>query len=121
MSPRTASACGGPIDDLLDPVLFRSLCDPTRAKLLACLIKCARPCTVSEIAECCVVDLSVVSRHLKVLESAGVLSSSRRGREVSYAVQYGELCRSLRDLADAIDGYRPRSAGRKKGACCDIR
>ncbi len=121
MSPRQASTCGGPIDDLLDPVLFKSLCDPTRARLLACLIKCSRACTVSEVAECCSVDLSVVSRHLKLLEHAGVLESVKCGRQVSYVVCYRDLCATLRTLAKAIDAYRPRKSaatiGGRRDAC----
>ena len=73
MTPRRAANCCGPIDDLLDPELFRALGDPTRLLLLACLAKCGRACSVTEIAECCSVDLSVVSRHLALLERAKVL------------------------------------------------
>jgi ArsR family transcriptional regulator len=103
---------------LLDPVLFRALCDPTRVKLLACLVKCGRPCGVGEVAECCSVDLSVVSRHLRTLEAAGVLASKKAGRTVSYEVRWEPLCGVLRDLADAIarSGPSPRSAA-CKGAC----
>jgi ArsR family transcriptional regulator len=102
-TPRHAAARCGPIDELLDPALFKALCDPTRARLLACLAKCARPCTVSELGECCSVDLSVVSRHLHVLRRAGVLDAQRDGREVRYAVRSDDLCRSLRGLADALE------------------
>jgi ArsR family transcriptional regulator len=107
MSPRQALACCGPIDDLLDPVLFGALSDPTRARLLGCLAKCGRMCSVSEIAECCSVDFSVVSRHLQVLERASVLESSKEGRAVLYSVRYGHLSRTLRDLASAIEKCRP--------------
>lgn len=111
-TPAQAAACCSPVDDLLDPELFRSLCDPTRAKLLACLIKCSRPCAVGEIAECCSVDLSVVSRHLRLLERAGVLESSKKGRSVTYAVRFEHLCRLLRELADAVEFSASR------GSCC---
>ncbi len=103
MTPKQAARCCGPVDDLLDPDLFKALCDPTRVKLLACLAKCGRPCAVSEVAGCCSVDLSVVSRHLSQLEDAGILTSSKSGRTVSYAVCYEKLCGTLRELADAIE------------------
>lgn len=117
-SPAEASACCGPIDDLLDPALFKALCDPTRAKFLACLVKCGRPCGVGEVAACCSVDLSVVSRHLRTLEAAGVLASVKSGRTVSYEVRWESLSGLLRDLADAIarSGPSPRSAP-CQGAC----
>lgn len=117
-SPAEASACCGPIDDLLDPALFKALCDPTRAKLLACLVKCGRPCSVGEVAACCSVDLSVVSRHLRTLEAAGVLTSVKSGRMVSYEVRWEPLSGVLRDLADAIAGCGPSTRCVPcKGAC----
>ena len=119
MTPKQAAKCCGPVDELLDPELFKSLCDPTRLKLLACLAKCGRPCSVTEVAECCSVDLSVVSRHLSMLEKAGVLDSAKEGRTVFYAVRYRQLSQTLRALADAIEGCCPEGrAGARKGECC---
>lgn len=116
-TPLQAAACCGPIDRLLDPDLFKALCDPTRAGLLACIAKCGRPCSVSEVAACCAVDTSVVSRHLATLEKAGVLSSERDGRVVRYAVRYQELSKTLRALADAIDECCPCGEP-EEGGCC---
>ena len=121
-TPKLASTCCGPIDDLLDPELFKALCDPTRARLVGCIAKCARGCTVSEVAECCSVDLSVVSRHLQLLERAGVLESSKKGRTVSYAVKYASLCRTLRGLADALEHCCPAdTCAAGAGGCCATR
>lgn len=120
-TPSQAAACCGPIDRLLNPDLFKALCDPTRVGLLACIAKCGRGCSVSEVAACCSVDTSVVSRHLATLEKAGVLTSERDGRVVRYAVRYQELSGTLRALADAIDGCCPDGcpAGEPdQGGCC---
>ncbi|MBX3316548.1 MAG: helix-turn-helix transcriptional regulator [Phycisphaeraceae bacterium] len=118
-SPKQAASRRGAIDALLDPELFKALCDPTRVLLLGCLAKCGRACTVSEVAACCSVDLSVVSRHLQQLERAGVLRSSKEGRTVFYAVRYDELSKTLRDLADAIHACCPEGvAGSSGGGCC---
>lgn len=106
-SPKQAANCCGVLDDLLRPELFKALCDPTRARLVGCLVKCGRPCSVGEVAECCDVDLSVVSRHLKQLAGAGVLTQTRCGRVVSYAVRFSEVCNMLRALADAIEEHQP--------------
>lgn len=111
-TPAAAAACCGPIDELLKPELFKALCDPTRAGLVACIAKCGRGCSVSEVAACCAVDTSVVSRHLATLEKAGVLISEREGRVVRYAVRYQELSKTLRALADAIDGCCPEHESR---------
>lgn len=114
VTPKQAAKCCSPVDDLLDPDLFKALCDPTRVKLLACLAKCGRPCSVSEVADCCSVDLSVVSRHLSQLESVGILESSKSGRTVSYAVCYEKLCNTLRELADAIEACCPELVAANK-------
>ena len=122
MTPKQASACCGPIDELLDPELFKSFCDPTRTRLLACLIKCGRPYSVTEVAACCSVDFSVVSRHLQMLERAGILESTKAGRTVSYAVRYRHLCRTLRELANAIEQCGPADqAVACAGGCCEKR
>ena len=71
-----------------DPDVFKALSDPTRLRLLACLAKCGRACSVGEVAECCAVDLSVVSHHLSALADAGVVESSKEGRSVSYRVRF---------------------------------
>ncbi len=117
-NPKQAAACCGPLDSLLDPALFKALCDPTRASLLACIAKCGRACSVGEVAECCSVDFSVVSRHLTMLAQAGLLESEKKGRTVSYSVRYADLARSLRSLADAIDDCRPRDGSANPGGCC---
>ena len=119
MTPKQAAKCCGPVDELLDPELFKALCDPTRLKLLACLAKCGRPCSVTEVAECCSVDLSVVSRHLAMLERAGVVEAAKQGRTVFYAVCYEHLSQTLRALAGAIEACCPDTkTGARKGECC---
>lgn len=117
-SPKQAARRRGAIDRAMDPGLFRALSDPTRVGLLACIAKCGRGCSVGEVAECCDVDLSVVSRHLKQLERAGALASAKDGRTVRYRVRYAELAAGLRALADAIDACCPDGACGEDG-CCD--
>lgn len=102
-SPKAAASLLGEIDELLAVKLFRALSDPTRNKLLACLAKCGRPCTVSEVAECCHVDLSVVSRHLSILGAADILESFKEGRTVFYVVKYEAVTSLLRNLAQAFE------------------
>lgn len=115
-TPRQAAACSGPIDALLDPELFKAIGDTTRARLLGCMIKCGRPCGVGEVAECCSVDLSVVSRHLRLLERSGWLESTKKGREVRYAVRCAALCATLRRLADELESCC--GVGSSQGGCC---
>lgn len=106
-NPALASRTTGPLDALLDPALFAALSDPTRLRLVACIAKCGRGCTVGETAACCAVDLSVVSRHLALLARAGILTAAREGRVVRYIVRYDALATLFRSLADALDHCRP--------------
>lgn len=105
---RARSRRGGPdLRVILTPALFKALGDPNRVTLLARLARCRRPCSVSEMAECCPVDLSVVSRHLAQLRDAGAVCAQKRGKEVHYSVRYKELTAALRAMADAIEACRP--------------
>ena len=102
----TDESCGG-IEAFLEPKLFKALCDPTRVAVLSRLTELTEESTVSQVAACCTVDLSVVSRHLSVLREAGIVESEKRGKEVFYRVRYQDLSGSLRKLADAIDACCP--------------
>ncbi len=93
--------------DLLSPKLFKALSAPSRIHLLLQLADCGRPCTVSELADCLQVDVSVVSRHLAALREADILSVEKRGKHVYYSVRYGQVAQTLRGLADAIDACCP--------------
>lgn len=92
--------------------LFRALCDPTRAEVLRRLAGAHRPQTVTEIAHCCGVHISGVSRHLAVLRRAGVVHAVREGRQVRYQLDCENVARTLRGLADALDACR--------AACCEV-
>ncbi|HUU83726.1 MAG TPA: metalloregulator ArsR/SmtB family transcription factor [Phycisphaerae bacterium] len=89
---------------MLDARFFKALCDPNRIALLRRLAECGRPCTVTEMSECCPACVSVVSRHLAMLKEAGILTAEKRGKEVYYSVRSPDLATRLRDMADAIEG-----------------
>ena len=91
----------------MQPAFFKALSDPNRIGILTRLTECCGACTVSEIAECCPVDVSVVSRHLAMLRDAGILEARKAGKEVHYSVRYSALADSLRQIADAIDACCP--------------
>ena len=100
-------ACGDALEAALDPGLFKALADPNRVILIARLGEQAGTTTVTEAAECCPVDVSVVSRHLSILRDAGVVTAQKEGRQVKYRVEHTALAQRLRDLADAIEGCCP--------------
>jgi DNA-binding transcriptional ArsR family regulator len=85
--------------DELDSI-FGALADPTRRAILARLT--AGEATVTELAEPFDMSLPAVSKHLKVLEKAGLIA---RGREAQW-----RPCRleanPLKEVADWLEGYR---------------
>lgn len=102
-----SSECAAALERHLEPSLFKALCDPSRLVLLTRLATCGGSMSVSEASDCCGVHVSGTSRHLKMLEQAGVLRAARRGREVRYELEAAHLVAALRGLADAIE------------ACCE--
>lgn len=103
----TPEGCCPELGELLEPDFFRALAAPSRIALVARLAELGRPSTVSEIAACCPVDLSVVSRHLKVLRRAGILEAARSGREVHYSIRHAALAGWLRLLAESVEACCP--------------
>jgi ArsR family transcriptional regulator len=97
---------------VLDDRLFKALGDETRLHILVCLSACREPQSVKEIAACCSVDMSVVSRHLKRLQDAGVLEVRRDGKFVRYGIRHADLAERLRSLAGAIECCAREAAGR---------
>lgn len=106
-SAKGSASCCAAIEEIFATRLFKILADVNRIAILGSLARAGSPVRVSEIAPCCAVDLSVVSRHLKALRDVGVVDSERRGREVYYRVRYRSLIESLRRMADAIEQCCP--------------
>ncbi len=102
-----SSKCCVALKQWLSPGLFRALGDPNRLAILVALSDGGRERTVSDVAECCPVDLSVVSRHLRTLREAGVVEARKQGKEVLYRVRFDALVTILRNLADALEACCP--------------
>jgi DNA-binding transcriptional ArsR family regulator len=79
---------------------FAALADPTRRAILARLV--SGKCSVTELAEPFDMSMPAVSKHLRVLERAGLIA---RGREAQW-----RPCRleagPLKDVADWAERYR---------------
>lgn len=105
--PLGGRRCCRQLEKTIPPGFFRALSDPTRVDLLVQLSGCCRACTVTEIADCCPVDVSVVSRHLAILRDAGLLEATRRGKQVHYRVRYDMVTDTLRAVANAVERCCP--------------
>jgi len=80
--------------------VFGALADPTRRAILARLSK--GDARVTEIAEPFEISLAAVSKHLRVLERAGLVHRTVVGREHRCALSP----RPLRAAADWVEHYR---------------
>ena len=79
---------------------FAALADPTRRAILARL--CVGEASVTELAEPFEMSLPAVSKHLKVLERAGLIARSRDAQWRPCQLQAGPL----RSVAEWVEHYR---------------
>jgi len=79
--------------DALDRV-FGALADPTRRQLLERLTP--GPVRVTRLAEPFSMSLPAISKHLRVLEGAGLLRRTRLGREHHLELRAGPMREALR-------------------------
>lgn len=79
---------------------FAALADPTRRAILAKLA--GGECSVTELAEPFEMSMPAVSKHLRVLERAGLVA---RGREAQWR-PCSINARPLKDVAEWTERYR---------------
>ncbi len=87
------------VDDALS-LTFAALADPTRRAMLARLAQ--GPATVKELAEPFHISLPAISKHLKLLEHAGLIE---RGREAQWRPARRQAT-PLKDVAQWLELYR---------------
>ena len=87
-----------PTDQL--SLTFAALADPTRRSILTRLAE--GEATVNELAEPFPVSLPAISRHLKVLERAGLISRNRDAQRRPCRLELAPL----REATDHLDHYR---------------
>ena len=81
-------------------VVFGALADPTRRAIIARLAD--GEATVTELAEPFPISLPAISRHLKVLERAGLISRSRSGQWRSSTLEAAPL----KEATEWMERYR---------------
>jgi DNA-binding transcriptional ArsR family regulator len=82
----------------LDRVLV-AIADPTRRAILARLMR--SPARVTDVAEPFEMSLAAVSKHVRMLERAGLVRRARRGREHTLTLD----ARPLRQVVRWTLGY----------------
>ena len=85
---------------------FAALADPTRVQIVDALAKRAR--TVSEIVELFSISQPSISRHLRILREAGLVSVQPEGRQRLYDLDP----RPLHEIDSWLERYRKFWAGK---------
>jgi DNA-binding transcriptional ArsR family regulator len=88
-----------PADQL--SLTFSALADPTRRAILARLL--SGECSVSDLAEPFDMTMPAVSKHLRVLEHAGLIARRRDAQWRRCRIEADRL----KDVADWVERYRP--------------
>src|SRR5579862_3774700 len=79
---------------------FAALADPTRRAILARLASGEAP--VTELAKPFAMSMPAISKHLKVLERAGLIARSREAQWRPCRIEAGRL----KEVADWVEEYR---------------
>jgi DNA-binding transcriptional ArsR family regulator len=79
---------------------FAALADPTRRAILARLA--TGETSVTELAQPCEMSLPAVTKHLKVLQRAGLITQGRRAQWRPCRLE----AKPLREVADWVEQYR---------------
>jgi len=95
--------------------VLAALADPTRRQLLD-LLATRGEATATTLAQRLPVSRQAVVKHLAVLDAAGLVSGSRVGREVLYAVRPAALDATARWMATLATEWDRRLANIKRVA-----
>lgn len=95
--------------------VITALADPTRRQLLD-LLAAQGEATATRLAERLPVSRQAVVKHLAVLDAAGLVSGSRAGREVRYAVRPAALDATARWMAALASDWDRRLGNIKRVA-----
>jgi ArsR family transcriptional regulator len=85
--------------NLLHAQICQGLADPTRILILYLLAD--SPCYVTELADQLEISQPTISRHLKVLRERGLVTPTREGNIVHYALRDQRIIQAL-DLLRAV-------------------
>ena len=86
--------------------VFAALSDPTRRLLMRRL--CVGPATVSDLAAPLEMSLNAVSKHLKVLEQAGLIQRTIKGRVHHISLNAAPLAEAERWVSQYRQFWDPR-------------
>ena len=94
--------------------VFVALADATRCRIITILRDGPQP--VHALVACFEISRPAISRHLRVLKAAGLISEDKRGRENLYRLHAKALAPAHDWLAALLPKTKPTSRGASKPA-----
>lgn len=94
------------VAEMLDTPFLRALAEPARLEVLKVLLAKGSG-DVATIAAELPQDRSVISRHLRTLEDAGIVRSTREGRHRHYALDGMSFVRRFEQLSERLRALAP--------------
>jgi len=85
----------------IDSDFVKALAEPVRIEILKYLVL-AGPSDVNSLAEKMPQDRSVISRHLSIMKSAGLLNMRKEGRHVIYSVDGDSALQKSEKIVETI-------------------
>jgi len=85
----------------IDSDFVKALAEPVRIEILKFLVL-AGPSDVNSLAEKMPQDRSVISRHLSIMKSAGLLNMRKEGRHVIYSVDGDSALQKSEKIVETI-------------------
>lgn len=91
---------------VLDTAFFKALQEPARIAVLRRLMLLGRA-DIGQIAEALPQERSVISRHLQILQDAGIVCSCKQGRHRFYEVDGPAVLGSLQAITERLAAITP--------------
>jgi DNA-binding transcriptional ArsR family regulator len=107
VNPRERAASS--IVDILTSPFLRALTEPARLDLLRVMLTQGEG-DIGEISEQLPQDRSVISRHLRVLQDAGIVTGRKEGRRMVFSLEGTTIVRNLERILGEVRALAP--------ACC---
>jgi DNA-binding transcriptional ArsR family regulator len=116
--PGRAAGPAGPAEPAQSDELLAAISDPTRRDLLATLA--ARgPATASTLSASLPISRQAVAKHLAILQRAGLVTSTKHGRDVLFDVRTDRLAQTADWLTALATQWDTRLAAIKRLAESD--
>jgi ArsR family transcriptional regulator len=109
---------------------FKALSDNTRLKIIALLIEARSDLCVCELMDALEASHSNISRHLKILKTAGLVREMKAGKWAYYSLAnstdtfYRHILQAVRNIppghfSDEVKRMKLRLSLRERGKCVD--